>query len=96
LKGRQVSPAQQPLAQLDALHCWVGVVHAPAAHAWPVLHAAQVPPSVPQADVADPVWHAPFSSQHPEQLPGPHFGKHPKDASTVRPATAPRMIQRLE
>jgi hypothetical protein len=71
-------------------------VQAPAVHACPVPHAEQVPPSVPQAEVAEPVWHAPFSSQHPEQLLGPHFGKHPKDASTVKPVTTPNKIQRLE
>jgi hypothetical protein len=73
------------------------VEHCPLMHASPVLHVRQSLPSVPQAAMAPPGWHAPFASQHPTaQGAGPQRrtgGVHEKNADDMSAMRATRRMK---
>jgi len=68
--GLQVSPLQQPVAQLEGLHA--DAVQTPAAQTSPGLQLTQGSPAPPQATVVAPAMQA-LPWQQPLQLPGPQL-----------------------
>ena len=69
LVSTQVPCAQQPLGHVDALQFETSQM--PLLQTWPAEHTLQTPPPEPQALLALPATHAPFSKQ-PLQVSAPH------------------------
>lgn len=74
------------------------VMQVPKVHAWPMLHAMQVKPALPQACTLLPGWHAPVASQHPLQLDdvqGFVVGPPQAAKARTRPDSTPKANARI-